>query len=241
MKEIDLRVFWGLFVKNIRVIVIVVIVAAVLAAGATVLFTEDSYVSKCSMYVMNITKDEQNTITGISTAGLDASKRMVDEFVQIVRSESVLVDVQDLLLRQNYEMTIPQIRSALNMSSQNDTALLQITATTDNPNLSKALCDAVQQCAPGKVQEVMLGIGTITRVDVASVGTKQPPKTVRNGVLAAVIAAVVAYAIFLVNYLLDNTIKDERDFKNRFNVNVLGVVPSFYNESDKARNKKRGV
>ena len=159
MKEIDLRVFWGLFVKNITAIGIAVLVVAVLASGATILFTEDMYVSKCSMYVMNITKDDQNTVTGISVSGLDASQRMVDEFIQIVRSESVLVNVQDILHRQNYDMTIGQIRNALQMSSQNDTALLQITATTENPHLSKALCDAVQQCAPGKVNEVMLGIG----------------------------------------------------------------------------------
>lgn len=241
MKEIDLRVFWGLFVKNITTIAIVVLVTAVLAAGATVVFTEDAYVSKCSMYVMNITKDDQNAITGISSAGLDASQRMVDEFIQIVRSESVLVDVQEMLRRQNYEMSITQIREALQMASQNDTALLQITATTADPNLSKALCDAVQQCAPGKVNEVMLGIGTITKVDVASMGTKKAPKTVRNGLLGAVASAVLIYAIFLVNYLLDNTIKDERDFKNRFDVNVLGVVPSFNNEADKSRGKKKGA
>ena len=181
------------------------------------------------------------TVTGISAAGLEASQRMVDEFIQIVRSESVLVSVQDMLHRQNYDMTIAEIRNALKMSSQNETALLQITATTDNPNLSKALCDAVQECAPGKVNEVMLGIGTITKVDVASVGTKQAPKTVRNGVLGAVVAAILAYAVFLVNYLLDNTIKDERDFKNRFDVNVLGVVPSFNNEADRTRGKKKGA
>ena len=94
MKEIDLRVFWGLFVKNLTAIGIAVLVAAVLASGATILFTEDTYVSKCSMYVMNITKDDQNTVTGISAAGLEASQRMVDEFIQIVRS--VVVKIKHL-------------------------------------------------------------------------------------------------------------------------------------------------
>ena len=30
--------------------------------------------------------------------------------------------------------------------------------------------------------------------------------------------------LILVRYLMDNTIKDDKDLKTRFNVNVLGVV-----------------
>ena len=237
MREIDVRAFLGLFIQNLKIIVIAMAVVGLIAGGATMLFAEDMYVSKCSMYVMNITKDSAGITSGISSNGLDASQRMVDEFIEIVRSESVLADVQNVLRGQNYNMSIAQIRSALSMSSKNETALMEITATTTNPNLSKALCDAVQACAPSKVNEVMLGIGTITTVDTASLGTRSARGTTRNAVLGAVAAAALCYGLFLVNYLVDNTIKDEKDFKSRYNVNLLGVVPSFGNANDKKKSK----
>ena len=238
MREIDLRAFWGLFIQNLKIIVIAMAVVGMAAGGATILFAEDQYVSKCSMYVMNIAKDSAGITSGISSAGLDASQRMVNEYIEIVRSESVLVEVQSVLRGQNYNLSIAQIRSALNMTPKNETALMEISATTGNPNLSKALCDAVQQCAPDKVNEVMLGLGTITKVDTASLGSRSARGTTRNAVIGAVLAAALCYGLFLVNYLIDNTIKDEKDFKNRYNVNLLGVVPSFGSGNDKKKSKK---
>lgn len=238
MREIDLSAFWGLFIQNLKIIVIAMAIVGMIAGGATLLLAEDMYVAKCSMYVMNITKDSAGQTSGISSAGLDASQRMVDEFIEIVRSESVLVDVQSILRGNNYNMSISQIRSALKMESKNETALMEITASTPNPNLSKLLCDAVQECAPRKVNEVMLGIGTITTVDTASLGSRTARGTTRNSILGALIAAVLCYGLFLMNYLIDNTIKDEKDFKNRYNVNLLGVVPSFGSGDGKKKSKK---
>ena len=119
------------------------------------------------------------------------------------------------------------------MSAVNETALLQISAITPDPNLSKAVCDAIQTVAPQKVQAVMLGIGTITVVDRAERGDRMPANTMRNGLLGGIIGFALSYGIFLINHLLDNTIKDEKDLKTRFNVNVLGVVPNFSPNVDK--------
>ena len=58
-----------------------------------------------------------------------------------------------------------------------------------------------------------------------------PNKTI-EGALGGIVGFILSYGIFLINHLLDNTVKDEKDLKSRFNVNVLGVVPSFYSEAD---------
>lgn len=237
MMELDIRVLWDLLLRNLRIIILFVAVVAILFAGVTVVFQEDLYRSRCSMYVMNITQDSAGQTTGISSAGLDASQRMVNEFIAILRSDTVIYDVQQELKKLNYNYSVSTIKSWLNTLAVNETALLQITVTTPDPHLSKAVCDALQICAPTTVQEVMLGIGTITTVDVAKVGTKQPPNTVRNGALGGIVGFILSYGVFLINYLMDNTIKDEKDLKSHFNVNVLGVVPSFYSDADKKKKK----
>lgn len=242
MKELDLRVLWDLLLRNLRIIILFVTVVAVIFAGVTVIFQEDTYRSKCSMYVMNITQDSAGQTTGISSAGLDASQRMVNEFIAILRSDSVIADVQQELKELNYNYSVASIKSMLSMSAVNETALLQIATTTPDPQLSKAMCDAIQRCAPQKVQDVMLGIGTITVVDEAQTGVRVQPNTARNGVLGGIIGFILSYGIFLINHLLDNTIKDEKDLKTHFNVNVLGVVPNFNPHGDKkAHTDKKGT
>lgn len=235
MKELDIRILWELLLRNLRIIIIFVTVIALIFGSMTYLFKEDTYLSKCSMYVMNITQDSAGQTTGISSAGLDASQRMVEEFIAILCSDSVIYAVQAELKNMNYNCSIGAIQSSLGMSAVNETALLRITATTTDPYLSKAICDAMQICAPPKVQDVMLGIGTITTVDVAKVGTRTPSNTVRNAVLGGIVGFVLSYGIFLINLLMDNTIKDEKDLKDRFNVNVLGVVPNFHPDESKKK------
>ncbi len=237
MRELDLRVFWGILLRNLKVILIVAVVMAIGFFVATNLLTVDTYSSKCSMYVMNITKDAAGVTTGISPAGLQASQQMVNEYITILKSDSVLIDVQNRLRAKGYKLTVSEIRSSLSMTPVNETAMLQITATTTDPDLSKEVCDSLQACAPDKVNEVMLGIGTIQTVDEAGEGKKTNNNTTRNGMLGGVLGFVLTCAIVLFNYLLDNTVKDERELKNRYDVNVLGAVPDF--GADPGKKKKR--
>lgn len=240
MREMDLRVFWGVLLRNMKVIVVVAILMALVVGGATEILTEDTYSSKCTMYVMNITKDAAGDTTGISSAGLDASQRMVGEYIQLLKSDLVLSDVQARLLQKNHKMSVSSIRSALSMAAVEETALLKITATTGNPDLSKDICDALQECAPDHVREVMLGIGHVAPVDVASRGSLRGPQTAKNAVLGAVLGFVIACGFSIMMYLMDNTVKDEKDLKARFEVNVLGVVPNFESvESPKKSSKKK--
>ena len=239
MRELDLRVFWGILLRNLKVILAVSLVLAIGFAAATNLITEDTYSSKCSMYVMNITKDAAGVTTGISPAGLEASQQMVNEYITILKSDSVLIDVQNRLRAKGYKLTVAEIRSDLIMTPVNETAMLQITDTTTDPDLYKEMCDSLQACAPEKVNEVMLGIGTIQTVDEAGEGRKNNSNMTRNGVLGAVLGFVLTCGIVLFNYLLDNTVKDERELKNRFDVNVLGAVPDFGADPGKKKKKTK--
>ena len=56
----------------------------------------------------------------------------------------------------------------------------------------------------------------------------------RNAILGGVFGLLLSCGLILVRYLMDNTIKDEKDLKTRFNVNVLGVVMDTTGSVDKA-------
>lgn len=239
MKEVNIRVFWELLLRNLRPIVIVMAVLATAFAAYTSAFTVDTYSSKCSMYVMNITEDAAGETTGISSAGLDASQRMVNEYIAILQSTRVMSRVHDILQAQGHSVSVSGVRSSLTMTAVDETALLQVTAVTGNPQLSKDTCDALQACAPEEVNEVMLKIGHVSPVDEAELGSKSKPPVVRNGVFGALIGLALTYGFFLMGYLMDNTVKEEKDLKERFEVNVLGAVPSFTPAPTRSKNGKK--
>lgn len=227
MREINIRVFWELLLRNLRPILVVMAVFAAAFAAYTSAFTADTYTSTCSVYVMNITKDSAGTISGISAAGLDASQRMVSEYITMLKSTRLLSEVHDRLQEDGYSISVSGIRNALTLTSVDETAMLQIKATTGNPALSQRICTELQDVAEERVKEIMLEIGYVSTVDEPSTATKTSPPVVRNGILGALIGLVLTYGFFLLGYLMDNTVKEEKDLKDRFDVNVLGAVPNF--------------
>lgn len=234
MKELDLRSFFLVLLQNLRLIIAVAVAMAVVFGVATGLMTEDTYSSRCSVYVMNIAKDADSDYTGISNTGLEASKRMVEEYIIILKSNSVLDEVAQRVNEQGFKVTAADVRSSLSMTAVEETALLRVVATTEDPELSKLMCDELMDYAPGRVAEIMNGLGSISPVDEAEKGTYNQPKIARNAILGAVFGLVLSCGLILIRYLMDNTIKDEKDLKNRFNVNVLGVVMDTTGSVDKA-------
>ena len=61
MKELDLRSFFLMLLQNVRLIIAVSLAMAVVFGVATALLTEDTYSARCSMYVMNIAKEKDNS------------------------------------------------------------------------------------------------------------------------------------------------------------------------------------
>lgn len=233
MRELNFRVLLDLLFRHIKMVLLAGLALALLMATYTFFFVSDTYASKCSMYVMNISTDAAGNTTGISTTGLEASQKMVNEYITILRSNYVIGDVVKMLKKEGYQMSVDGIRSALTMQAVDDTAMLQITATTGDPDLSRLICEALMKSAPDKVTKVMLGLGSVSPVDAPQDGKKVNIGLMRNTAVGFIGGCAVIYLFFLALFLMDNTIKEEKELKERFNVNVLGVVPDMNPEAGK--------
>ena len=231
MQELNLSTLLNILLQKLKWLVLVAAVVAVLAGGYVALFVETSYASTCSMYVMNLTTTDNgqaNSSTGISTSGLSASQQMVNEYISLLKADMIIDEVASILRQQGYNMTNRQIRATLSMAPKDETALLEIRSTTEDPAKCKAICDALMEIAPEKIKKVMLGLGSVSPVDYADEGTRVSSGALRYAVISGVIGFFLGYAFFLLLFLMDNTVKSEQDLKMRMDVTVLGAVPDLH-------------
>lgn len=238
MQELDIRAICSALLAKAKWIVLSTVVVA-LAFGVYVkLCVESTYKSEVQMYVSNYT--DITTAPGASTSGLSASQLLVNEYIVILKNDAVLSQVAAQLREQGdgYVMTNSAIRSAVKMSSVDETAMLNIAVTTTDPDLSKAICDAFAAVAPVQLKEVM-EMGTIKPMEPAKPGVKVGPSVVKNVLLGGVAGFVIACVIVLLLYMMDNTVTGERELKRRLNVTVLGEVPSLLPQ--KKGEKKNGT
>ncbi len=232
MKELDFRSFFLVLLQSLRLIIAVAVAMAVVFGVATGLLTNDTYSARCSMYIMNVS--QQDNSTGVSANGLEASQKLVDECIILIKSNNVMGEVTDQLNARGFDTTVDAVRSSLAMTAVEETALLRITSTTEDPELSQAVCEELMRYAPSVVDFAMRGLVTLNKIDDVSEATKNSPMVARNAILGGVFGLLPICALILVRYLMDNTIKDEKDLKSRFNVNVLGVVMDTTGTVDKA-------
>lgn len=239
MQELDIRAIVSALFSKIKWIILSTVILALAFGVYAKFFIDSTYRSEAQMYVSNYT--DITTAPGASTSGLSASQLLVNEYIVILKHDDVTTKVAAQLREQGdgYVMTNGAISGAVSMSSVDETAMLKITATTTDPNLSKAICDAYTAVAPDLLKEVM-EMGTIKPMgEEAKVGAKVGPNVFKNAVLGGIIGFVIACAIVLVVYMMDNTVTGERELKRRLNVTVLGEVPNL--QPDKKGEKKHGT
>lgn len=235
MKELDLRSFFLVLLQNLRLIFAVTVAMAIVFGVATGLLTQDTYSSRCSTYIMNISKEVENeSYSGISANGLDTSQKLVDECIVMIKSNRVMNAVAEKVNAHGFDVTATDVRSSLSMTAVEDTALLRIVCTTEDAELSEVICKEMLATAPGIVEAAMNELVSIEPFDQPDEAVVNAPRIARNGILGAVFGLLLSCGLILVRYLMDNTIKDEKDLKDRFNVNVLGVVMDTTGSVDKA-------
>lgn len=246
MKELDLRSFFLVLLQNLRLIFAVTVAMAIVFGVATGLLTQDTYSSRCSTYIMNISRDitmtetdEDGTAakkeyTGISANGLDTSQKLVDECIVMIKSNRVMNAVAEEVNAHGFDVTGADVRASLSMTAVEDTALLRIVCTTEDAELSEVICKEMLETAPSIVEKAMNDLVSIEEFDQPDEAVVNAPRIARNGILGAVFGLLLSCGLILVRYLMDNTIKDEKDLKDRFNVNVLGVVMDTTGSVDKA-------
>lgn len=232
MKELDFRSFFLVLLQSLRLIVAVAVAMAVVFGVATGLLTQDTYSSRGSMYIMNVSQRDNST--GVSANGLEASQKLVDECIILIKSENVMGAVSDAVNELGYSTSASSVRSSVSMTAVENTALLRFVVTASDPELAKAIGEELMDYVPGVVDYAMKELVTINTIDPMGAASKNTPMVARNAILGGVFGVLLSCGLVLVRYLMDNTIKDEKDLKTRFNVNVLGVVMDTTGSVDKA-------
>lgn len=122
------------------------------------------------------------------------------------------------------------------ISSVNNTEVMKISATTNNPEVSAAICNIIAEIAPEFLTRVV-GAGSVEVIDRAKPNDSPTSPNVRHitamGGLIGLFLSVVA--IVMADFLND-TIRDTEQLRRRFEKPLLGEIQSLEPEK---KNKKK--
>lgn len=245
--ELDFRQLFATLLRH-AVFIICCALAGMIAFGAVSYYLiAPKYTSSVSMYVNNTNGSGAGAgvTNGININDINASQKLVDTYIVILRNNEVMNAVAEQLEKeftsaqfQEYidaeKPTAGVLRSLVSMSSVNETEVMEIKAVTKNAKFSAAICNTIAEIAPETLKRVVKA-GSVETIGTAEpAGAQSSPNVIKNAVFGLLAGLALSVAFVLLRAMLDTTIKGEEDLKSRTGLTVLGEIPDVQYKSKDA-------
>ncbi len=201
-----------------------IVILAVLVGGATYTYFKISavpeYKSTAKIY---INTEGQQTSTDVNAGALINAGNLLPTYIDVLQSNSFLQNVSDDL-DNKYSET--EIKSMTNMEAVIDTNIISLEVVNADAHVSYLIASSIVNNAPTEIARVFGG-GSTKLTEYPKEATKaEPSHTARNAVIGGIIGAVIAMLIiFLVN-LFDTRVKNKDELIEKYNLPILGEMPS---------------
>lgn len=230
--EVDLQKLMLTYLRNIWLIVLAAIIVGAGALWYTKNYVVPQYRSNVTIYVNNYRQDAQ--VEYISGSNLQAAQKLVNTYIAIIQSDTVLTRVVE---NSDLGYTVEQIRGKITTSQIGETEMFRVYITDPDPAMAAAVANAIATEALSAIEEFVEG-SSAKVIDYAKpASSPHSPNYSKNTMTGAVIGAIVAVVILTLRYLLDVRLKTSEDLEQLFSAPVLGQIPSFVSPDVK---KKKG-
>ncbi len=115
---------------------------------------------------------------------------------------------------------------AINISSVNETEVMSISVTNDDPERAVEVCNAILKVVPKVLKEKIM-VGAANPIDDAQPAYIGNLPNMRNAVVFGLIGAAAMAVILVLAYLLDNRIKSKEEITQQYGIPVLSDIPNF--------------
>ena len=224
MQKVDLQMLIKLLLAKLRWLVLFAAIGMVVFGCFAKFCMPKKYTSSVLISVSNIADAAQKEVAA-TYSNLTSSGYLALTYSDVLKYPPSLKKVLPLLSR---NITVQQLSKMVSVVGVEDTILMRIRVTADDPVFAAEVCNALASVAPEILQEAERD--SVNVIGKARNGAKTSPNIVRMAVIG-MLAGLILSALFVVlRYLLDNTVKTETDLKARLQVPVLGTIPKFEQE-----------
>ena len=235
--EIDLVELLYRLLEKARWLVIGALVGALIAGVYTLQFVKPTYQATSKLYIVN------NKDSVINLSDLQMSTNLAQDYIEVFSTYTVEENAKNRVKRLCEENGIPYVKSDVKVTNQSATRILTVAATCTNPQIAVWTADAYAEEAQRFIEEVMRTDepSSFERADAAGVPTVPvAPSKTRNIILGFVIGMVLVAAVVIVQFIVDDRVRNTEVLEKRLGLPVLGMMPATgANAEPSGKNKKR--
>ena len=220
--EIDLLELFMALKRKLWLILLITILGGGIAGAFSKFVLTPQYTSTAMVYILS----KETTLT--SLADLQIGSQLTKDYAVIVTSRPVLEDVVEKLElnAEDPEFTYKDLEEKITIENPKDTRILSITAEDPDPQMAKAIADAVAETASSYIGDIMEMVPPKMIEDGEVPLKKSSPSNTKNALIGAMAGFVLVCGIIVLEVLMNDTIRTEDDVDKYLGLTVLAMVPA---------------
>lgn len=231
MNEFSIYHIFRLLVKNFFIILLAAIVFGIGTFCYCKFYLPERFAASGSVVVtnggiINNSNEQQFQTDGdkVNNSDIAASINLLDTVEDCLLDHPIYEQLSQNL---NGKYTAGELRSFASISKRDNNSLfIDVRFEMTNREEVVKITDMYLELTKQHINEYVPGAQTKVTKSDGSV-SKTFPNTVSSTILAMVIGALLAFVVVYIISLFNTTIQSEEEFKDRYNIPVLGDIPDF--------------
>lgn len=229
--DVDLKRLFFEVLKRVWLIILVGVICGASAFMYAKFFITPQFKATATIYIQNY---EGPNDQKIYSSDLSASQNLVTTYQGLITSDNVLNQVKEKL-GESYD--VDAIRASFSAEAIEDTPILRISISDNDPDEAAKIVNAIAQVAPDAIMELVKG-SSVKLVDLARIPENiSYPSYNKLTAIGCVIGAGITFMVIVLLVLFNSYIEDEEDITKLFDAPVIGKIPDF-NIYDESKEKK---
>ncbi len=221
MEEIDIKELLYEFLKNKLFIIILLFIGICFGFVYSKFLVKPMYKSNTTI-VLSKSLTENDVSGAITTSDITMNQKLVSTYSEIMKSRSVVREVIDRL---GLDISQDELISKISVKSKQDTELLEISVTYNNPVIAANIANTLGEVFTEKVKDVY-NIENVSIIDVAEISDAPYNVNItKTVVIFAVVSLFIAFVTIFIKVYFNNTVKTEEEISKLLGLPVLAVIP----------------
>jgi capsular polysaccharide biosynthesis protein len=208
----------------------VIVLSALLAAGigfsVATFAIEPTYSSAIMLYINNSSVSIEDLGFSISSSEISAAQSLVKTYIVLLQNRTTL---EKVIEKADVDYTYEDLEDMISASAVNETEVLQITVTSDDPYEAAKIVNAIAEVLPRRITEIIDG-STMAVVDSGAVDLQKVfPSITGFTALGLLLGAIVSVVILSLLAIGDDTIRNEEYILQNYDYPILAKIPDLVN------------
>ncbi len=187
----------------------------------TAFFTEDEFTSTGVLYVSNHMQGMVSSNYSVELQDIESARIMASTCMELLNTRTYLSYVSDVT---GGKYDWEDIAKMISISSVNETELLSISVTSDDPDDSYDICKAIINKAPSQLGTIFTS-GTIEIIDEAVYPELPNSKgVIKKTAIGFAIGFMLGVLLAFLLAMFDKQVHIDTDLQSRYDIPMLGNI-----------------